>query len=268
MNWRSATSLRVLVTVKAYPEIGKKHGETVCVAGVRVDTTTPSWVRLYPVPFRDLPRIRQFKKYQFVELRATRPPSDRRPESWRVDPDAIVVGESLDTSTGWNKRRPYIEPLIIESMCELQRRQQTDGTSLGAFRPSEVIDVEVSRAKGWSEGKLALAAQGRLLGDRDRVELEPIPWEFRYHYRCSTSGCNTHKQRIIDWELGQAWRKRSSASEQERVEKVRSKWLNELANPDKDVVFFAGNMASYPRSFLVLGVYYPPQIATAQQLLF
>ena len=42
---------RLLVTVKTYPTLSTKYGETVCTAGVREDG---SWVRLYPVPFRSV----------------------------------------------------------------------------------------------------------------------------------------------------------------------------------------------------------------------
>jgi len=59
----------VLVTVKAYPAIGKKSGEAVCVAGVRLDRDVPEWIRLFPVGFRDLPRDKQFAKYQVVKLK-------------------------------------------------------------------------------------------------------------------------------------------------------------------------------------------------------
>ena len=39
---------RILVTVKTYPTLSRKYGETVCTAGVREDGT---WVRIYPVDF-------------------------------------------------------------------------------------------------------------------------------------------------------------------------------------------------------------------------
>ena len=42
---------RVLITVKTYPTLSRKYGETVCTAGVRADG---SWMRIYPVPFRRL----------------------------------------------------------------------------------------------------------------------------------------------------------------------------------------------------------------------
>lgn len=42
---------QVLIAVKTYPTLSRKHGETVCTAGIRADG---SGVRLYPVPFRRL----------------------------------------------------------------------------------------------------------------------------------------------------------------------------------------------------------------------
>ena len=39
----------VLITVKASPEIGRTHGETVCVAGIRLDGDDYRWIRLFPV---------------------------------------------------------------------------------------------------------------------------------------------------------------------------------------------------------------------------
>lgn len=43
---------KVLITVKSYPSPSRRYGETVCVAGVDLDSGR--WVRLYPIPFRDL----------------------------------------------------------------------------------------------------------------------------------------------------------------------------------------------------------------------
>lgn len=40
-----------VILVKASPQVGKKHGETVCCAGV---DDKGQWVRLYPVTFRTL----------------------------------------------------------------------------------------------------------------------------------------------------------------------------------------------------------------------
>ena len=60
---------RVLITVKTYPTLSRKYGETVCTAGVREDG---SWVRIYPVPFRRLDEEEQYTKYDWLECRLVR----------------------------------------------------------------------------------------------------------------------------------------------------------------------------------------------------
>jgi len=57
---------RVLITVKAYPNPSKKYGETVCA---RVDINTLQWIRLYPIPYRDLENEKKFEKYSIVEVK-------------------------------------------------------------------------------------------------------------------------------------------------------------------------------------------------------
>lgn len=68
---------RVLITVKTYPTLSRKYGETVCTAGVRGDGT---WIRIYPVPFRRLDEKEQYRKFDWLECRLIRSPSDPRPE--------------------------------------------------------------------------------------------------------------------------------------------------------------------------------------------
>ena len=128
---------RVLVTVKAYPEISAKHGETVCVAGI--DVNAGSWVRLYPVPFRDLEAYRKFKKYSIIEVRGERPKNDNRPESFKIDRQSIDIQEWLDSDSGkWTRRGRYVLPTVSKSLCEIQRLQKTTGRSLGVFKPKDV----------------------------------------------------------------------------------------------------------------------------------
>jgi hypothetical protein len=75
--------MRVLITVKAAPNPSEKYGETVCVAGLRLDLDAAGWVRLYPVNFRELDSDGKFRKYDVVSLMARPTPGDPRAESWR-----------------------------------------------------------------------------------------------------------------------------------------------------------------------------------------
>lgn len=254
----------VLVTVKAYPEPSQRHGEVVCVAGIRTDVKPYTWVRLWPIDFRGQPVADRFRKYQFVHVDASKSRSDTRPESHRPNLDSLTTGDQLSTANGWASRRPYVEPLIADSMCGILRRQAEDGTSLGAFRPAEVLDLEITDNKPWAPEQRNALAQLSLFS-ADRKELEWIPHRFHYRYRCAEEGCNGHRQMIIDWEIKQAYRRWSSEYPSDWQARLRDKWLGELCAPDRDTVFFAGNQYAAPRGFLVLGVWWPPRRASQHE---
>ncbi len=246
------------MTVKAYPQIGRRTGESVCVAGIRTDIHPPQWARLFPIPFRDLDRDVQFRKYQYITLKAHPSRRDRRPESLRPDCDTIRLGPELSSSgPDLDRRRALVDAVMIESMCELQRMQEVQGTSLGAFRPADVADVVSRRGDEWDAAKKTVAAQRSLFAP-DKEPLEQPPWQFSYRYRCLDASCGGHEQTIVDWEIGQAWRAwRELRPEPDRVEAIRNRWLDELCSGDRDTVFFAGNMHQHPKSFLILGVFWP-----------
>jgi hypothetical protein len=255
-------TIEMLVVVKAYPAISTKYGEVECVAGIRTDMPTPEWVRLFPVPFRDLPYTQRFQKYQLVRFQAEPHGSDTRPESLRPNVETFECGEVLETRKDktWSRRRAYAEPLELDSMCEIVRRRQTHGTSLGVFRPAEVLDLEIERdTDTWDQSKEPIANQMSLLVPGKRG-LEKIPYKFRYRYRCSDPNCPTHSQSIIDWELSQsvrAWRWRYRR-EEVLLAKIRERWLDQMWRGKRDSRLFVGNFHQYPDSFMVLGVFWPP----------
>lgn len=250
-------TIRLVVVVKAYPTASIKYGEAVCIAGIRTDTASPEWVRLYPVDFRDLPFDQQFKKWSEIEV-SVAASSDGRPESKRPDTSTIRVLDQLGTENRWATRRPLVEPLIVESMCEARELQRQDGTSLAAFRPHAVTDVVMeAEADDWTPQQTASLSQLSLFA-QDKGTLEKIPWRWKYRYHCG-GGCRGHEQTIIDWEIAQAWRQwRDRYGPEDAAVRVRDKWLNELAGSDKDTVFFVGNQHLHPESFLILGVFWPP----------
>ena len=90
-------TIEMVVTVKAYPSVSTRYGETVCVAGVRTDTPSPEWVRLYPVAFRDLQYALRFAKYQRITLDVVAA-SDSRPESLKPIIDSLKLGDKVDRS--------------------------------------------------------------------------------------------------------------------------------------------------------------------------
>lgn len=258
-------TMRVLVTVKAYPGLSVRRGETVCVAGARLDAESPTWVRLYPVQFRDLPFAQQFKKYQFVDLRA-RKSTDPRPESYSPNLHSLALGDALSTSGDrtWSKRWQDLDALAgATTTCALLAAQDHDGPqpSLGLIKPV-VDDLVVEENEAFDVEKTALAemAASENLFGAARTPLEPAPFRLRYHYRCAEDGCRGHKPLNIDWEAGEAarrWRA-EGRSDQELKRLLREKFLDQLCGPGRDSYFYVGNQFAHPKGFLVLGVFWPP----------
>lgn len=251
-------TLRLCVTVKAYPAVSTRHGEVVCVAGIRTDTPQPEWVRLWPIDFRGLERTLRFEKYEEVSVRASRNPSDTRPESWRPETESLIpTGRRFSSYGKWRARRALVEPLMAESMCSIQQRQRVDGTSLGVFRPAEIIDLVATPNTGqWTAKQLGHLNQLSFLAGKRR-QLQRVPYDFKFRYRCDSSGCKTHLQGIVDWELMQAYRAWTGGPT-EKLDKVRSRWLGDLCSAGRDTAFFVGNQHQGPQAFLVLGVFWPP----------
>lgn len=146
-------TMELLVTVKAYPAISKKYGESVRVAGVSTDLEEPEWVRLFPVEYRDMPWSNRFKKYELVTLRARRNGTDQRPETWRPDTSTLERDEWIDPQKkgGWQRRREIIEPLAFESMCEVQRRQEPDGRGWQAPDASDLRSTVALSVRRWAQ---------------------------------------------------------------------------------------------------------------------
>lgn len=253
-------TIELLVTVKAYPVVSDQHGECVCVAGIRTDTPVPSWARLFPVPFRALDSRQRFKKYDIIRLRARRTSADTRPESYRPDANSIRILRHLGTERDWSARRPYVDPLRAPSMCAIQSFQAESGTSLGVFRPRRVLDLVWENAPPRSARQQAKLDQGSLFDSPSVEGLEEIPYKFRYRYQCDDcTGSGSHQQRVLDWEIGQAYRSwRGKYGEAGALRAIRKKWFVEMCSAAKDLHFYVGNIARFPQSFCVLGCFYPP----------
>ena len=97
---------RVLVTVKTYPTLSRKYGETVCTAGV---LESGAWVRIYPVPFRRLEEKQQYRKFDWIECELVKNRSDPRPETCHPpDIRQITPVSHMGTSDNWRERRQLL----------------------------------------------------------------------------------------------------------------------------------------------------------------
>ena len=151
--------LRLLVTVKTYPQPSIKHQETVCTAGI---TDDGRWIRLYPVRFRYWDEEQQYVLYDWIRVAASKRPAyrDTRRESYQPASDLEIVGH-VGTEDSWAERKRLILPHARASVEELLTRYGTDGESLGIIKPAEVTDVRVEpEAADWSPRQRAAGPTG------------------------------------------------------------------------------------------------------------
>ena len=254
--------LKVLITVKTYPIPSATYDELVCTAGV---TEAGDFIRLYPINFRDLPFSQQYKKYQWIEVEVEKHTRrDARKESYRPDCDSIqILGEPIRSNPGnWTERASYALKKPARSIENLWACQEDDRTSLGVFRPKKVSDLVISNDDStWKPSFLAELRQARLWEHRT-VSREPprkVPFKFHYKFECDDARCNGHKMMIEDWEVGALfWRLVDNGhSPKYAAAEVRSKFMDELCGPEKNTYFFVGTILAHPRSWVVLGVFYP-----------
>lgn len=267
--------MRVLITVKTYPIPSSKYDELVCTAGVREDG---SFVRLYPINFRDLPFSQQYRKYQWIEAEVKKHVGrDVRKESYRPNSETIkLLGEPIPTKDGdWSERAQYALAKKAGSMEELYAQQDADRTSLGIFRPKQVHDfISTPDDSDWKPGFKAALAQARLWENRTRSKEPPrkVPFKFHYVFECNDPACKrNHRMMIEDWEVGALFWNcvNSGATHEDACKKVKHKFLDEICASDRETHFFVGTILSYPKTWVVIGTFYPkieerppnPQIA-------
>jgi hypothetical protein len=250
---------RILVVVKTYPNPSVSYVETVCCAGVDLDTG--GWVRMYPITFRRL-ADKRFKKYQVITCAVGPPRQDNRPESLRVDQDTIeLVGDPMPAGPqGWRSRLALL-PAPARSLEEIQEAQRLRGVSIGMFRPRQITGLVKRKAKPWTERKRAALRQQRLgLGEAELAELadlEQIPWSFAYRFTCDDERCSGHELGILDWEIGQAYRSWSRTYGDDWEAKLRQRYEVEL--PAADLHFVVGNLNARRHVFEIIGLVYPPR---------
>lgn len=253
--------MRVLVTVKAYPGVGRTAGETVCVAGVRCDLDAARWVRLWPVHFRDLTPELQFKKWQIIELEAAPSHRDHRPESYRPNLESLHLGPVISSRRVWAERWHLLGDLPgATTLCDLIRAQeQQPAPSLGLARVLPGAQAMVRKGPVWTAEKELLAqiaAQPNLFREDALEILKPPPFQVVYKWHCTDGSCPGHEHTTCDWEAGQAARKFMKRYGDPSAQLLQ-RFGDGILGPDRDTFFFVGNQHQYPSTFLVLGAFYP-----------
>jgi hypothetical protein len=233
---------RILATVKTYPTLSRKYGETVCTAGIREDG---SWVRIYPVPFRGLDQEQQYRKYDWIECRLEPNSSDPRPETFRPPAFEQIrrVGH-LDTSRNWfERRRLLLEKATVYSRLEdLIEGAKANRLSLAVFKPSRVLDFtwedeerdwDQDRLREWRERHRQLDLFADSDWERTFSLIQKLPYSFSYKFE-DASGRRSELQ-ILDWETGALyWNCLKSCNyvETEALDKVKRKYFETFLKTD------------------------------------
>lgn len=252
---------KILIATKTYPSISKKYKETVCTAGILLDEDEKplQWIRIYPVRFRDLEFDKRYKKWSIVSAEIERNEKDFREESYRINDTSISVIREIGTKGNWAERKSFMLPLQFNSVAEIQ----SQGKSLGLIKP-ETIEKYFYRKtdREWSSKQKAVQDQMDFF--ESSVELEKIPYQFGYRF--TESDGKKHSYTISDWEISELYRgcrNRSSATtlegrEAEAITKVKQKLEDEFLTK-KDLYFIVGNLKNHCKTFMIIGVVYPPK---------
>jgi hypothetical protein len=235
-------------------------GEATASWGLR-GSAIDLWVRLYPINYRYLDDRAKFSKYDIIKVDARPSRNDPRQESWRPNMESLV---RLDHLPAWARRRAFVEPQLDPSMCGLLAavRATLPAKSLGLIRPMQPLDMDVVPHGGWTEDErrkiAAYVNQLDMLGS-DRTPLQAPRFKVRYRYRCAAADCRGHAQGLLDWELVAFQRRIGEYPDEELAQAIRTRFLDQVCAPDRNVLFYVGNQAKRQQTFSVLGVYWPPR---------
>ena len=259
---------RVLITVKTYPTLSRKYGETVCTAGLREDG---SWVRLYPVPFRRLDETEQYRKFDWLECDVVRSTKDPRPETYHpADMRQLVSVGHMDTADNWRDRRRLVlgKATVHKRLQTVIEGAKANTMSLAVFKPARVTDFiwEEEEERGWDATKLAemrnRANQGEIFAEetwRQTFEvIRKMPFNFSYRFEDETGKAS--ELQVLDWEAGALfWKCVQSCAGDEKaaLAKVRQKYFDGFLK--KDLHFFLGTTQEFhfraPNPWVIIGVF-------------
>lgn len=256
-----AEKRKVLITAKTYPNPSNTYDETVCTAGI--DVETGRFVRLYPVRFRHMDYDRWFRKYDILEMRAKRHKTDPRQDTYTPEVDSIRCVEHIETGSSnrrrdWAERNGIVMPLVttLESLTKTAKAKEC---SLGVVPMINVEFTAEPDVDKWTESELRILQRDQLFGRR-LTPLEKIPWKFFFSFRCSEN-CRGHRLQFLDWEAYQLYRNMRDKYDgaDEAIVKVRHKYNVDYGETKKNLHLFVGTHFRWQHEFMAIGLYYPPR---------
>jgi len=257
---------RILITVKTYPTLSRKYGETVCTAGIREDG---SWLRIYPVPFRRLDEAEQYRKFDWIECDLNKSRNDVRPETRHpADMKQLVPVGHIDTTADWRERRQRVleTARVFDRLEPLITAAKANQLSLAVFRPTRIKDfIWEAEEQDWDPAKLEemrlQSKQGQLFEkDAWRQTFQVIPkLPYSFSYRFEDADGKVSEMQVLDWEVGALfWNcRRTSKDDASALGKVRAKYIDQFTRTD--LHFFVGTTQQFhfvaPNPWVIVGVF-------------
>jgi hypothetical protein len=236
-------SSEAIILVKASPQVGKRHGETVCCAGVN---DKGEWLRLYPVSFRTLHQASQFRRWDRIRFRWKKPQDDQRQESLRVDHQSIEIIGDLKQKDRLN----FLSRLEVSSINKVKE----EGKTLALLRPKDLkFLVEKKSQAAFDEEKekfQALAAQADMFNSTPLIPYDPCPYVFKYSY---VTDDGEREGTCQDWETDATfynWNRHYG--ERAALENMRRVFGEDY--PKRGMVFAMGTHSQYPDTWLINGI--------------
>jgi hypothetical protein len=235
-------SAEAVIIIKAAPQVGKRHGETVCCAAIDLHG---NWMRLYPISFRTLDQGQKFKRWDRVRFKYRTPPDDHRTESRRVEQQSIEIVGQLKPA----EREKFLGRSVVTGLD----KERQSGRSLALLKP------EIT--KFWIDPK----PEDELRDERDQfraakdqadmfmkavLPYEPCPFQFRYRYHTDDG---IREGTCQDWEIEATYYKWARVYGQtQALQKISQTFGIDL--PRKGVLFAMGTHSRWPETWLINGV--------------
>lgn len=217
--------------MKAAPETGQAHGETVCVAGIDV---YGNWHRLYPMPFKLLRNDQRFNRWDVISTRwRGAAPKDMRLESKRVDYKSIVKVGEVKAS----ERHEFARRAIVTSLTE----EKEKGRSFALIRPNNPKFIirkltDIARSKSQARRDALLSQTDMFSGDNTILTRDVAPYSF--HYQFEHEG-NVLTHTCIDWETERTFFKwRDQYGEEATLRMMHERWGEDM--PERGIAFAMG----------------------------
>ena len=232
-----------IVIIKAAPQAGQRHGETVCCAGIDLEG---HWLRLYPVSFRTLEDGQKFGRWDRIRFKWRLPNDDPRSESRRVDQDSITIVGELKRS----ERQRFLGGSIITSLDQ----ERAAGRSLALVK-AKILEFKVEKKPndelaGERQRFERLHAQQDMFKTKPIIPYQPCPYNFKYRYQTDDG---LREGTCQDWEIEATFFNWARHYGEERA-LVEMRRVFGTEYPAKGMLLAMGTHSLYPDTWLINGV--------------